>query len=137
MNKRKKVYYESRKELQNAGWDVSKEDGIKFNAGGAGETAKHLHAKTATARILKMNDYRIDSEVEHPDRGEVDIIALPTKDTQRPFGVELETSPTQEVVEDKLCRYFRGTPLTEVFIINLNRVPLNILNLKLILIPCS
>jgi len=126
--KREKVYYDWLQSLSQAGWNADKTDSIKFNSGS--ETHLHMHAKLATAALLKANGYRIDTEVEHPERGEVDVVAIPTQDDQKPFAVELEHSPTQEVVEDKLSRYFEGTPFTEVFVINLNRAPMGIVELK-------
>mgnify|MGYP006976229855 FL=1 len=126
--KREKVYYDWLQSLSQAGWNADKTDSIKFNSGS--ETHLHMHAKLATAALLKANGYRIGTEVEHPERGEVDVVAIPTQDDQKPFAVELEHSPTQEVVEDKLSRYFEGTPFTEVFVINLNRAPMEIVALK-------
>jgi len=126
--KREKVYYDWLQSLSQAGWNADKTDSIKFNSGS--ETHLHMHAKLATAALLKANGYRIGTEVEHPERGEVDVVAIPTQDDQKPFAVELEHSPTKEVVEDKLSRYFKGTPFTEVFVINLNRAPMEIVELK-------
>jgi hypothetical protein len=126
--KREKVYYDWLQSLSQAGWNADKTDSIKFNSGS--ETHLHLHAKLSTSALLKANGYRIDTEVEHSERGEVDVVAIPTQDDQKPFAVELEHSPTQEVVEDKLSRYFEGTPFTEVFVINLNRAPMGIVELK-------
>lgn len=126
--KREKVYYDWLQSLSQAGWNADKTDSIKFNSGS--ETHLHMHAKLATAALLKANGYRIDTEVEHPERGEIDVVAIPTQDDQKPFAVELEHSPTQEVVEDKLSRYFEGTPFTEVFVINLTRTPMEIVELK-------
>jgi len=128
--KREKVYYDWLQSLSQAGWNADKTDSIKFNDGGSNETGLHLHAKLATAHTLKANGYRIDTEVEHPERGEVDVVAIPTQDDQKPFAVELEHSPTKEVIDDKLSRYFEGTPFTEVFVINLNRAPMGIVELK-------
>ena len=126
--KREKVYYDWLQSLSQAGWNADKTDSIKFNSGS--ETHLHVHAKACVAHTLKDHGYRVDTEVEHPERGSIDIIAIPTQDDQKPFAVELEHSPTQEVVEDKLSRYFEGTPFTEVFVINLNRAPMEIVELK-------
>jgi len=128
MNKSDKVYYESLKSLRNAGWDCSKADSVRFNSGS--ETAKHIHAKTATARVLRLNGYRVSSEVTHAERGDVDIVAIPKSDDQKPFAVELETSPTQDVIDDKLSRYHDGTPFTECWVVNVSELPLNILEME-------
>lgn len=130
MNKRTKVYTDSLQTLKHSGWEVNKTDSIKFNDGGSNETSKHLHAKLAAGKVLKANDYRIDTEVIHPERGEIDIVAIPTQDNQKPFAVEVETSPTKEIVKDKLSRYVTNTPLVECYIINLNRVPIEILEME-------
>jgi len=81
------------------------------------------------ARVLKANDYRIDTEVEHPERGEIDIIAIPTQDDQKPFCVEVETSQKDDVVADKIDRYVHGTPFVECYIINTLFVPMDILEM--------
>jgi len=126
--KREKVYYDWLQSLSQAGWNADKTDSIKFNSGS--ETHLHVHAKTCVAQTLKDHGYRVDTEVEHPERGEIDVIAIPVADDQKPFAVELEHSPTEEVIDDKLSRYFEGTPFTEVFVINLNRAPMGIVELK-------
>jgi len=123
-NKRQRQEFDWRTELSKCGWNVRKRDAVAFNSGS--ETAKHIHAKTATARLLKKHDYRVDTEVEHAERGEIDLVAYPTRDDQRPFAVELETSPTEEVVKDKLDRYYDGTPFVECYIINVSELSLNI-----------
>jgi len=123
------VYYDWLQSLSQAGWNADKTDSIKFNSGS--ETHLHMHAKLSTAALLRANGYRVSSEVQHEgDRGTVDIVAIPTQDDQKPFAVELEHSPTQEVVEDKLTRYFEGTPFVECYVINLNRAPMEIVELK-------
>jgi len=128
MSKRQNEHYKWLGELSRHGWDAPKKDSVQFNSGS--ETAKHIHAKTATARLLKKHNYRVKSEVSHPERGVLDIIAVPTRDDQRPFAVELETSPTEEVVDDKLERYHDGTPFVEVYIINVSELSLNILEME-------
>jgi len=82
MTKRQEQYLAWRKELDKCGWDVTKVDSVQFNSGS--ETLHHLLAKTATAYILKQNGYRVDSEVEHPERGEIDIIAIPCEKDAKP-----------------------------------------------------
>lgn len=130
MSKSEKVYSDWLGELSRHGWECDWADSVKFNAGGAGETAKHLHAKLATARVLKKNDYRISTEVEHAERGEIDVIAIPKNDDQKPFAVELETSPTEEVVNDKLERYYEGTPFAECWVLTVNEMPMDIMEME-------
>ena len=126
--KREKVYYDWLQSLSQAGWNADKTDSIKFNSGS--ERHLHVHAKTCVAQTLKDHGYRVDTEVEHPERGEIDVIAIPVADDQKPFAVELEHSPTEEVIDDKLSRYFEGTPFVECYVINLNRAPMDIVELK-------
>ena len=127
-SKSEKVYYDWLGELSRHGWNAEKADSVKFNSGS--ETAKHIHAKTAAARVLRLNGYRVSSECTHPERGEVDIVAIPKSEDQKPFAVELETSPTQDVIDDKLSRYYDGTPFTECWVINVSELPLNILEIE-------
>lgn len=128
MSKSEKVYYDWLGELSRHGWDCSKVDSVRFNSGS--ETAKHIHAKTAAARVLRLNGYRVSSECTHAERGEIDIVALPKADDQKPFAVELETSPTPGVIDDKLRRYHDGTPFVECYVINVSSLPLNILEME-------
>jgi hypothetical protein len=127
-DKASRVYHDWKRSLNQAGWDVDRVDSIKFNYGS--ETAKHQHAKLAGAHILRDAGYRIDTEVTHPERGEIDLVAIPTKESQKPFAVEFETSPTPEVVDDKLTRYFDGTPFTECYIVNLNDVGTDVIEMR-------
>jgi len=127
-DKAQRVYHSWKRSLQQAGWDVDTVDSIKFNYGS--ETAKHQHAKLAGAHILRNAGYRIDTEVTHPERGEIDLIAIPTKESQEPFAVEFETTPTSEVVDDKLTRYFDGTPFVECYIINLEKVGTDVIEMR-------
>jgi len=128
MNKRQHTYRRWLNELQNEGWDVQKQDAVRFNSGS--ETARHQHAKLATCRVLKNNEYRVDTEVPKENVGIADVAALPTQDDQRPFLVELEHSPTTDTVESKLERYWRDEPWVECWVINLNRAPLDCLELE-------
>ncbi len=128
MSKSEKVYYDWLGELSRHGWNADKTDSIKFNSGS--ETSKHIHSKTATAHVLRLNGYRVSTEVVHPERGEIDVCAIPKSDDQKPFAVELETSPTQDVIDDKLNRYYSGTPFTECYVINVSELPLNIHDMR-------
>lgn len=127
-DKANRVYHSWLQSLSQAGWDADKVDAVKFNTGS--ETAKHQHAKVATAHILRDAGYRIDTEVVHPERGEIDLIAIPTKDSQEPFAVEFETSPTPEKTQDKLERYYEGTPFTECYIVHLSEVGTDVIEMR-------
>lgn len=124
MSKRTRTEYEQRKELQNAGWGVSKRDAVAFNSGS--ETPLHAHAKMSAAFILRENGYRVDSEVKHDTRGEIDILAYGHESRLSPIAVEVESNPFGEVVQDKLKRYVDGTPITEMYLINVSELPENI-----------
>ena len=101
MNRRQKDEYDDRTALQRAGWSVEKTDSLKFNSGS--ETIHHQGVKLATCHVLHEQDYRIDTEVTHPEFGEIDVLAY-AGDGQ-PFAVECETNLTDDVKSDKLDRY--------------------------------
>lgn len=119
MTKRQFEDWRGRKRLTDKGWDVQKKDAIKFNSGS--ETTKHLMCKTLVGQYLKQaKGYRIDSEVTHEKRGEIDIVAWKADDI---ISVECETDPTDKVISDKVNRYVRGTPMRECFVIPVNEMP--------------
>lgn len=116
-NARTKQEYTDRHKLRQAGWDVSKRDTIQFNSGS--ETYAHLALKAAAAYYLKQElGYRVDSEVQNPG-GEVDILAYGHQ-TRNPIVVEVETSPTEEIINDKVERYITGQPVRDMFVLNPN-----------------
>jgi hypothetical protein len=118
MSKRKFNDWNARKELDEAGWDVSKTDSVKFNSGS--ETLSHANLKLTVAWYLKQEcGYRIDTEVEMGS-GEVDVLAWRESDI---IVVECETSPTDAVVSDKIKRYVHDEPPRECFVLNVNDAP--------------
>jgi len=117
-DKRKLDDWNARKELERAGWDVSKEDAVKFNSGS--ETLAHASLKLTVAWYLKQEcGYRIDTEVEMSN-GEVDVLAWTAGDI---IVVECETSPTEAVVSDKIARYVENEPPRECWVLNVNDAP--------------
>jgi hypothetical protein len=119
-DKAKQLEYSWRNELKRNGWDISKTDSIQFNSGS--ETTRHIVCKSLVGRYLKHEcNLRIDSEVTHPERGEIDIVAY--GEESPPFAVEVETNVTDDVTSDKLERYYEGTPLREVYILELLDMP--------------
>jgi hypothetical protein len=122
MTQREKDLYKTRRRLQDHDWNVHKGDSIGFNAGS--ETLKHLYAKAVVGWYLKQHGYRIDSEVTMPD-GEVDILAYRGDDI---LVVECETSPLEDVIKDKLDRYVYGQPPRDLFVINVNELPTDVLD---------
>jgi len=124
-DKRTRQEYDWRKELSKHGWNVHKRDGIAWNSGS--ETLRHFVCKAIVAHYLKHEKgLRVDSEVAHAERGEIDVIAY--GGDGNPIAVECETSPTEEIVSDKLSRYYDGTPFREVFVLNVNNMPLDIMD---------
>lgn len=113
------------RDLQNAGWDVQKQNQIRLNSGS--ESVKHAVAKILVALVGHNDGYRISSEVEHKDRGEIDMLLYGVPD-RLTLAVECETSPTMEVVEDKVSRYVDGTPVDDMALVNLSEMPLNMLD---------
>jgi RecB family endonuclease NucS len=125
MTKRKRDEYRARRDIQDAGWRIEQQDKVAWNSGS--ETARHMVCKTLAGHYLKHEQgYRIVSEVEHSDRGEIDIVAYSLDGA--PIAIECETSPTDEVVQDKVDRYVHGTIFRDVFVINVSEMPENIMD---------
>jgi len=119
MNKRTRREWEHRDTLKKAGWKVPKRDAVAFN-GGTSESAAHFFAKCAVAFVLKQDGYRVASEVEGPT-GEIDVVGYGTED--EPIAVEVETNPSEEVVQDKLSRYVHGQPFRDMFLLDVDELP--------------
>jgi hypothetical protein len=65
--------------------------------------------------------YNVSFEVNHPERGEADIVAWNQDDI---LCVECETDPKDEVISDKLDRYVKnGSPIREMFVLNPLEMP--------------
>jgi len=110
--------YTTRTVLENAGWQVEKQDAVKFNSGS--ETLPHASLKLITCWYLKQEcGYRVDTEVEMP-HGDVDVLAWDANDI---IIVECETAPTDEVISDKIARYVDGQPPRECWVLNPNEMP--------------
>jgi len=117
MNKRQKDIYDGTKELQRAGWGFDKSH--RYNDGSS--TVAHATCKNLAGHYLEHeHGYHVGFEVEHESRGEVDVIGVRENDI---IAVEAETSPTQDVVDDKLSRYVEGTPIRDMFLLNVNKLP--------------
>ena len=111
MTKRKQIEFQARKELINHDWDVSKTDSVEFNGGS--ETTSHFIGKALAAQVLREHGYRVSSEVKHPLRGEIDVLAY----GEDIIAVEIETDPKPDVIKDKIKRYVEGTPIRDIFVI--------------------
>ena len=117
--------YSHRRELQSANWRVEKTDKVEFNEGS--ETVRHEVCKMLVASYLKREKgLRVDSEVKHPERGEIDVIGYSGEGPA--IAVECETSPKEGVVSDKLERYVDGTPFRDMFLVNVGEMPENIMD---------
>jgi len=124
-DKRRYDEFKHRRELQDSGWKVTQRDAVAFNSGS--ETARHAVCKMLVAHYLKHEQgFRVDSEVEHKDRGEIDIVAYGSSG-EPAFAVECEHSPTEDVVQDKLERYVENTPFRECFVLNVGEMPSEIM----------
>jgi len=123
-DKREYAEFSHRRELQDAGWKLRQRDAVAFNSGS--ETVKHCVCKMLVAKALKERGYRVDTEVVKDNVGEIDIVAYGVSD-EPAFGVEVETSPTEDVISDKLSRYHDGEPYRDVFVINVSEMPVDML----------
>jgi len=112
------------RELHNHGWDVTKTNQVEFNGGS--ETVKHAISKMLVAHAGHTAGYRVSSEVEHSHRGEIDVLLYGNPD-RLTYAVECETSPTMDVVEDKIDRYVNGTPIDDMVLINVSELPVDML----------
>jgi len=116
-SKRSKDLYDARKELQREGWDVSKAS--RFNSGS--ETVAHSVCKHLSAHYLRHElGYKVAFETTHQKRGEIDVLAWGQRET---ICIECETNPNNDVVRDKLDRYIHGTPIDEMFLLNVDEMP--------------
>ena len=112
---RQKAKYFDLRTLQSAGWTIHTDrNHIATNDGS--ETDEHLLYKLAALQVLTDAGYRVASEVEHDDRGEIDVVGYGHPDREI-IAVELERNPDQETIDNKLDRYVGGTQITECYIV--------------------
>ena len=113
MTSRTQALWKQRRELADAGWDVSKRDSVHFNEGS--ETLNHAELKMVTCWYLKHElDYRVDTEVEL-SAGEVDVLAYSEDDI---IVVEIETKADRATITDKIKRYVTDEPPRDMFVID-------------------
>ena len=123
MTKRQKTEFRERKLLSKSGWDVNKAS--RYNSGS--ETVVHSCAKQLAGHYLTHEyDYRVAFEVECSD-GELDILAWGSEKRTSPIGVECETGLTDEIRMQKIEQYHHDEPLKDVFFIEVNDMPAEIL----------
>jgi len=119
MNKDQYDKYTARKELQNAGWDVTKSS--RYNSGS--ETLAHSSLKNTVAHYLThICGYRVQFEVSM-SHGDVDVLAYSEDDI---IIVEVETNAESDTISDKLDRYVKNEPPREMFILDPIEAPENI-----------
>jgi hypothetical protein len=122
-------YIPEYRRLKNAGWDVSKKPAVRFNAGGSAETVGHIVAKTLTAKLCLENGYMIDTEVEHPNYGEIDVLCYHPERLN--WAIELETEPDEETKQDKIERYVYGTePINDLCLVDVSSLPAHCLDMR-------
>ena len=118
MTKREKALWTQRKELADAGWDVSKRDSVHFNEGS--ETLNHAELKMVTCWYLKHElNYRVDTEVQLA-AGEVDVLAYSEDDI---IVVEIETNADRATITDKIKRYITDEPARDMFVLDPTDAP--------------
>ena len=116
--------YQALRQLQNANVKATKENTIKFNAGGSSETIKHIVGKTLVARSGLLNGYQIDTEVEVP-QGEIDVL-LHSHPDRSTYAVELETGLTDETKTSKIRRYVNSVaPIDDIIFIEVTNIPMD------------
>jgi hypothetical protein len=106
--------------LKQAGWELQRENQVRLNGGS--ETIDHAVAKMLVAHAGHDAGYRVASEVVHEQRGEIDVL-LYGVDGRLSLAVECETNPDDQVVEDKVDRYVRGTPIDDLVLVNVSTLP--------------
>jgi hypothetical protein len=67
--------------------------------------------------------YRVDFEVGHETRGIVDVLAYGRPQRISPLAVECETNPTIDVEQQKFEAYYEGTPIQELYILDVAEMP--------------
>jgi len=87
----------------------------------------HAVAKMLAGFAGSQAGYRVSSEVTHTGRGEIDVLLWGHED-RLTLAVECETSPTDEIVEDKVDRYVRDTPIDDLALINVTELPDSIMD---------
>lgn len=117
--KRQQDSWKRLRELQDAGWNATKTNEIRFNSGS--ETPKHAAVKMMTGKVLVDRGLKVSSEVEHPERGELDILCHGPPDGKA-YGVECETGLTSEVKSDKISRYVHG-PIRDCMFLEVEDAP--------------
>lgn len=125
-----KHQYEPYRCLQDHGVEVPKTRQPPMNAGGKSETTVHYVAKQLVAFVGAQNyGYMTAVEVETPN-GQIDCL-LWGHNERLTYAVEIESSPIEEVVSDKLDRYVHQIgPIDDMVLINANNIPMDMVEAK-------
>jgi len=100
--------------LKDAGWEIDKEQSVKFNGGS--ESDAHAVCKLLACIVCRDAGYRVDTEVvgEH---GEADIVAYHPERTN--LCIEIETNADRATVMDKKGRYVDSNDgINEIFVLD-------------------
>jgi len=114
------------RKLKNSGVEVTNKHVIKNHSGD--ETEVHFHAKCAVAQIGKQNDYIANAECSVP-KGDIDVLLWGRPDRMS-YAVEIEHSPTEQTLHSKVDRYVRQTAIDEIVILNANKLPLDVVEMR-------
>jgi len=120
MTKRDKEVRNQLRELQDNGWNLNNpgrvpKNHIAYNDGM--ETTTHRVLKAIAGGVLVDKGFRVAGEVSHEQRGEIDVVGY-GHESRQPIAVEVEHSPSEDVIRDKLSRYVDATPIREMFVVD-------------------
>jgi hypothetical protein len=119
MTKRQREEYTGRKELQDAGWQLSKAD--RLNSGS--ETARHATIKMLAGHYLSHElGYRAGFELMMSN-GIVDVVGYGNSQRLSPVVVEIETGLTDDMKAKKINQYYRDEPIEEIYFLNPTEAP--------------
>ena len=119
MNKKQLEKYN---DLRRSGIELQKHNQIRGNGGS--ETTRHLVCKSLAFHAATQDGWRVSSEVS-VGNGEIDLVLFKTRE-ERTWAVEVETSPSREVRNDKLDRYVKQTDIDDMVLINVSQMPTGI-----------
>lgn len=126
MNARQQIINAQKRELQNAGYRIAKNSGIRCNSGS--ESWEHFLTKCIAGKVLSNQGYRVDSEVpvESPTgTGYIDLLAFGHQ-TRRPIVVEVETDPDGGIWERK-WNIYGSDHIRDLYILEANSLDVKVI----------
>jgi hypothetical protein len=118
-----RTQYTDYRTLTTAGWQIDKSN--RYNGGS--ETARHAVCKILVGHYLSHQlGYKVVFEVEN-NHGELDVLGYGNEDRLSPIGVECETNLTGETKALKLDQYYDNEPLQELYFLEVNDMPSEII----------